>query len=847
MRLPLLALVLAWPAFAGTPQDAGFSETTYATGLSEPVQMAWAPDGAGRLFVTEKSAGVRVIENGVLLATPFATFPQLYTQSECGVLGLCFDNAYATNKYVYVFVTVSASEQRIVRFTDVNNVGTARTTILGGLPTEGINHDGGALGMGPDGKLYFAIGDNGVKKGVDGDLATLAAKVGRCNADGSVPNDNPFADGAGPINDFIWATGFRNPFTLTFQPATGKLWLNVVGSTPDGQTEPHSTAGYEQVFVIHGGDDGGYDDYEGNQPAGSRYTTPFVRPLIRPKIQYKTDYFGEPGQTRALAGGQRAAGSVTFSTTTAHPYRVGQAIVITGAGALDGTYAVNATAGTTFTAPAAGGNASVSGGSASPLVQGGAIAGGAFYDSTAFPAEYRGNLFYADYNAGRIMRAALDAQNQVESIQLFLDDASSPTDVAIGPDGALYYLELGSGEVHRVAFDTVPGLVVSPTALQLKEGATGQFTVRLGAPPAADVLVQVHKTGASGDLDVTGGAALTFTPANYEIPQAVTITAAEDADTLDDTATFTVTAPGLDSVEVSAMATDENLGDLTLSASALNVTEGQKADLLVSLATAPAGNVKVRVRPTAGPAAKVVVKKGALLLFNATNFSTPQIVRFKAVPDANTKNEQVTFAITGKGQRTRSVTVVSQDDDPSAPVFTSTAKTTAVVGLLYSYPAAATGLPAPAFSLTTLPAGMSIDADTGLLTWTPAATGDFAVTIHAANAVGSADQSFTLTVSDDTPPVAFIIEPREGDTVSGTNAEFFGGSVDDYGTVQAEFFIDGNLVDTDTNRDAHYHLHGAHGLFDTSTLTNGPHTLQMKVTDDKQQTDTATVQVTVAN
>ena len=141
---------------------------------------------------------------------------------------------------------------------------------------------------------------------------------------------------------------------------------------------------------------------------------------------------------------------------------------------------------------------------------------------------------------------------------------------------------------------------------------------------------------------------------------------------------------------------------------------------------------------------------------------------------------------------------------------------------------------------------MSIDVG-GLLTWTPAATGDFDVTIHAENSAGSADQSFTLTVASDMPPVAFIIEPREGDTASGTNAEFFGGSVDDYGTYQAEFFIDGGLADTDSNREAHYHIHGAHALFDTTVLTNGPHTLSMKVTDDKQQTDTATVNVTVAN
>jgi glucose/arabinose dehydrogenase len=81
------------------------------------------------------------------------------------VLGIAFDPNYVVNRYVYVFVTVSASEQRIVRFTDVNNLGAARTNIVTGLPTLGANHDGGALAFGHDGKLYWAVGDNGAKAG----------------------------------------------------------------------------------------------------------------------------------------------------------------------------------------------------------------------------------------------------------------------------------------------------------------------------------------------------------------------------------------------------------------------------------------------------------------------------------------------------------------------------------------------------------------------------------------------------------------------------------------------------------------------------------------------------------
>ena len=98
---------------------------------------------------------------------------------------------------------------------------------------------------------------------------------------------------------------------MTFQPRTGKLWLNVVGSTPDGQTEPNSGPGYEQVFALKAGDDGGYDDYEGNQPNGHRYSTPFVRPFAHPVLQYKTSTADEADYHRDLLAISRSGGIAT--------------------------------------------------------------------------------------------------------------------------------------------------------------------------------------------------------------------------------------------------------------------------------------------------------------------------------------------------------------------------------------------------------------------------------------------------------------------------------------------------------------------------------------------------------
>ena len=142
---------------------------------------------------------------------------------------------------------------------------------------------------------------------------------------------------------------------MTLHQRTGKLWLNVVGSTPNGQTEPNSTPGYEQVFALNRADDGGYDDYEGNQPIGVRYLTPFARTLAHPVIQYKTDTFDDAGQMRFIDSVERSAGVVTVTTASPHPFRVGQAVSVDGSGALSGTYVVRAVpTSVTFTAAATG-------------------------------------------------------------------------------------------------------------------------------------------------------------------------------------------------------------------------------------------------------------------------------------------------------------------------------------------------------------------------------------------------------------------------------------------------------------------------------------------------------------
>ncbi len=86
----------------------------------------------------------------------------------------------------------------------------------------------------------------------------------------------------------------------------------------------------------------------------------------------------------------------------------------------------------------------------------------------------------------------------------------------------------------------------------------------------------------------------------------------------------------------------------------------------------------------------------------------------------------------------------------SPPTINSNPVTQAYVGLPYTYNVDSIGFPAPTYSITTTPpTGMLIDPDTGLVTWTPASTGSFPVTVQADNGLTPPDtQSFTIEVNN---------------------------------------------------------------------------------------------------
>lgn len=823
----LFAAMIPSAAHAAIPDVRFSQEAILNATLSQATSLARPPDGSDRMFIGLKDGDVYVMENGVLLAGSFANISPIYTGSECGLIGMAFDPEYISNRYVYFFVTVSSSEQQIVRYTDNNNVGVDKTPIVTGLATIGANHDGGGIGFGPDGMLYWSIGDNGGGRGVDQDLSSTASKVGRAFPDGAAPNDNPFFDGPGPNNDYIWARGFRNPFTLTFEPSRGRLWVNVVGTS------------YEQIFVVERGSHAGYNDFENNQPAG----------YLTPVIKYRTNGVDNRA-INAGTGAVRANNVLTVTTASTHGFRKGERITLAGIGdsSMNGAVFVSQiTSANEFTAEQTGPDASSGGGTATTLSMGGCITGGIFYDGSDFPAEFQDNFFFGDYNADLLMRATLDGSGDVSSLDHFGTNFNSSVDMEVGADGALYVLRHG-GQIDRISWQhEQDALVVSNRHLQVVEGGRVGFAVRLAREPASDVTVTVARTAGDTSVEVFTASSIIFTPQNWDEPVAVELAAMLDFDSDADLATITLTAPGMDPQEVQVTTRDVNRQSLVVSETALTVVESEAGSFTVALSNPPDEPTIVTV---SADSEELFIDGGSprQLTFTEDNYSVPQVVSFTTTDDADADDETFRVTVTAPGAAARVVEISVRDNERIAPQFTSTPPATGVVGSEYRYDAEASGFPAPTFALEVSPPGTVFTQATGALLFVPRATGMVTFVVRATNGVEpDAVQTINVDVRADAPPTVRIRAPADGATISGAMVDWSVETSDDLGTERVQFFIDGVSVYSALGAATAYYLGGEPNRFDTNVLTNGVHELQVTAFDTNSQSATQKISVTVMN
>jgi len=165
-----------------TTLPSGFIESLVATGLDHPTAMDFAPDG--RIFATEQTGALRVIEAGVTLPTP-AIRLDVSSAGERGLLGVVLDPDFADNHFLYVYYTASKPviHNRVSRFTMTGDVADpASEVVLLDLPAlKATIHNAGDLHFGIDGKLYVSVGENSVEADAQSLAQSADAIVGlRC-------------------------------------------------------------------------------------------------------------------------------------------------------------------------------------------------------------------------------------------------------------------------------------------------------------------------------------------------------------------------------------------------------------------------------------------------------------------------------------------------------------------------------------------------------------------------------------------------------------------------------------------------------------------------------------------
>jgi glucose/arabinose dehydrogenase len=323
------------------PSDVAIELELLADGFTQPVWAISPPGVSNRIYVVDQIGKVWAVPttgdttrrhlfldigvDGLDLLVPLGAFGP-GTFDERGLLGLAFHPDYRRNGLVYTYGSepvsgeadfstmpagVAANHQSVVRAWQVPNPRSARATVdptssrvLLRIDEPQFNHNAGALAFGPDGLLYIAVGDGGAAddqgpghasggNGQDLSEGNVLGKILRIDPTGSnsangaygIPADNPFVGRHGA--DEIYAYGFRNPFRMSFDTATGRLVAADVGQND-----------IEEIDIVRAGGNYGWPvkegsflfDMNGEDPGFTTDLSPGIpRGMIDPAGEYDHD------------------------------------------------------------------------------------------------------------------------------------------------------------------------------------------------------------------------------------------------------------------------------------------------------------------------------------------------------------------------------------------------------------------------------------------------------------------------------------------------------------------------------------------------------------------------------
>lgn len=417
-----------------------FQDTVIWSGLDTPTAIAFAP--GGKVFIAEKGGIIKVFDN--LQDTTPDVFADLTTQvldfNDRGLLGLAVDPQFPTRPFVYAFFSLDApiggtppvynddcedtdycpGGSRLVKLTATGNTATSQQILMEGWCQIETSHSVGTLSFGTDGALYVSHGDgasyNYVDYGQDGGCTDPVNEGGALRSqDLRTPADSMSYDGA----------------LLRVHPDTGAAFTgNPLAGGANTEDDRIISHGFRNPFrfsidPMNGGlwiADVGWGQWEE------------VNYVSSPTAPAPVKNFGWPCYEGAPRQGGYDAADIPICEN-----------LYTEASAQGPYYSYY-----------------------HDFNGSRAISGVALYRGTNFPSEYNGALFFGDFTQGwvKVMMPGSNGLPDITNIVDFIPSGAYPVDLKVGPNGALYYVDIGLDNVHQITYfsnNTPPVAIATAT------------------------------------------------------------------------------------------------------------------------------------------------------------------------------------------------------------------------------------------------------------------------------------------------------------------------------------------------------------------------------------------------
>ena len=308
-----------------------------------------------------------------------------------------------------------------------------------------------------------------------------------------------------------------------------------------------------------------------------------------------------------------------------------------------------------------------------------------------------------------------------------IDDTAIFSHSVASTDGDYNGITVSEVEV-TVTDDEMAGVSIAPAELTIAEGGSDSYEVVLTSKPSHEVTVTISRSG-DGDVSIDDQE-LTFTDSDWETAQAVTVTAAQDDDAIDDTAIFSHSVASTDGdyngitvSEVEVTVTDDEMAGVSIAPAELTIAEGGSDSYEVVLTSKPSHEVTVTISRSGDGDVSIDDQE---LTFTDSDWETAQAVTVTAAQDDDAIDDTATFSHTVASTDTNynritvSEVAVTVTDDEMAGVSILPRQLTIAEGGIDSYQVVLTSQPAHDVTVNINHGGDNdIDSDPDRLTFSP--------------------------------------------------------------------------------------------------------------------------------